>query len=63
MLHQVESRLLEDFQGHEWACENARPVHPALRRLMERLEEAFRCGADLWAWKAAGIRARLKAAP
>src|SRR5262249_47901531 len=31
MLHEVEGELLEWFHRDEWARENDRPVHPALR--------------------------------
>src|SRR3954471_20194051 len=42
MLHEVEGELLEGFQWYEWAREHCRPVHPALRPLLELIELVFR---------------------
>src|SRR4051812_50102075 len=56
MLHEVEGELLEGFHRYEWACEDRRPVHPALRPLLELIELAFRYSASMWEWQAAGGR-------
>ena len=63
MLHEVEGELLEGFQWYEWAREDRRPVHPALRPLLGLIESAFRYSASMWEWQAAGIRTRLKGGP
>ena len=63
MLHEVEGELLEGFYRYEWAGEDCRPVHPALRPLLKLIESAFRHGASMWEWQAAGIRTRLKGGP
>src|SRR3954452_407846 len=60
MLHEVEGELLEGFQRYQWACEDCRPVHPALRPFLVLIESVFRHSASMWEWQAAGIRTRLK---
>src|SRR4051812_11364097 len=60
MLHEVEGELLEGFQRYEWACEDCRPVHLAVRPFLQLIESVFSCSASMWEWQAAGIRIRLK---